>query len=132
MRNRRRDARHPVVLGTMTFLAYSAMSQLAFGPSGSAVVRDMTFWSQRAFATLLLCSALACIASAVIRREPLGARTERAGMFGCAVALMFYSLNLPSAVPAWNTTLVVGYGGTALGCAVRAGLVWRMMIRDRQ
>ncbi|GAS98880.1 putative uncharacterized protein [Mycolicibacterium canariasense] len=132
MRNRQRDARHPVVLGTMVFLSYSAVSQLAFGPTGSTVVRDMTFWSQRAFSTLVLCSALACIASAVIRREPLGAKTERAGMFGCAVALMFYSLNLPASAPSWNTTLAVGYGGTALGCAVRAGLVWRMMIRDRQ
>lgn len=108
-----------------------SVSQLWFGPVSSSVVRDMTHGSQLLFATMLLASSIACIVSAFVAREPRGARIERAGMFGCAVALGFYSLNLPASVASWNTTVAVSLAGAAIGCVIRAGLVWRM-IRHRE
>lgn len=131
MRNRRRDARHPLVVGTVASWAVFSASQLWFGPVSSSVVRDMTHTSQIVFAATLFTSALACLIAAIVGHEPLGAYIERAGMFGCAVALGFYSLNLPSSVASWNTTVALACAGGAVGCVVRAGLVWRM-IRHRE
>jgi hypothetical protein len=131
MRNRRRDARHPVVIATFAGLAYTSAAQLVSGPGGSTVIRAMSALSQNLFAALLFVSVGACLVSAWITREPLGARTERAGMLGSSIALLFYAFNVPEAVAAWGTTMAVVFFGTALGCAVRAGLVWRM-IRHRE
>lgn len=131
MRNRRRDARHPVVIATFVGLAYTSTAQLFSGPGGSTVIRVMSGLSQNVFAALLLASVCACLASALISREPIGAKTERAGMFGSSVALLFYAFNVPDAIAGWGTTMAIGFVGTALGCAVRAGLVWRM-IRHRE
>ena len=132
MRNRRRDARHPVVLGALSSWVVLSVSQLWFGPVSSSVVRDaMTHTSQVLFGWMLLLSSTACLVSAIVGHEPVGARVERAGMFGCAVALGFYSLNLPAAVASWNTTAAFTLAGMAIGCTVRAGLVWRM-IRHRE
>lgn len=131
MRNRRRDARHPVVLCTLGSWAVFSSSQLWFGPVSSSVVQDMTYTSQVVFSGMLLVSSITCLASAVVGREPWGARIERAGMLGCAVALGFYSVNLPSAVASWNTTAALTLAGASLGCVIRAGLVWRM-IRHRE
>lgn len=129
MRNRRRDARHPVVLATFGGLGYLGAAQLLTGPGGSTVIRSMGMWSQHAFAGLLLISVVACVASAWIGHEPRGAKLERAGMIGCAVALLFYALNIPDAVAAWSTSMAIGFGATAIGCGIRAGLVWRMIQR---
>ncbi|MGU3650710.1 hypothetical protein [Mycolicibacterium sp. A43C] len=132
MRNRRRDARHPVVVGALSTWVVISASQLWFGPVSSSVVRDaMTHTSQAVFGWMLLLSSITCLASAIIKREPCGAMAERAGMFGCAVALGFYSLNLPAAVESWNTTAALTLAGMAFGCTIRAGLVWRM-IRHRE
>lgn len=131
MRNRRRDARHPVVLCTIGSWTVFSASQLWFGPVSSSVVQDMDHGSAIAFSAILLASSIACIVSAFVGHEPWGARIERAGMFGCAVALGFYSLNLPAAVASWNTTVALTLAGAAVGCTVRAGLVWRM-IRHRE
>ncbi|MCG7595935.1 hypothetical protein [Mycobacterium sp. PSTR-4-N] len=130
MRNRRRDARHPIVLASMGTLSYISASQLWFGPSGSTVVREMDRWSQNAFSAVLLASTLACIAAAWLRREPRGAWVEMLGMLGCSAALFYYSRNIPEAVPTtWNTSMALAFTGTAIGAAVRAGLVWRMIRR---
>lgn len=131
MRNRRRDTRHPLVVGTIGSWVVLSVSQLRFGPISSSVVRDMGSSSQVAFAGILLASSIACLVATVVGREPLGAKIERAGMFGCAVALGFYSFNLPGAVASWNTTAALPMAGAAIGCAIRAGLVWRM-IRHRE
>lgn len=143
VRNRRRDARHPIVLASMGTLSYIAASQLWFGPGGSEVVSTMnSSLSQDAFSALLLVSALACIISAFIGHPPRspnwrdsrvrGAVIEMLGMFGIAVALLFYSFDIPAAVPhAWNTSMALAFTGTAIGAAVRAGLIIRM-IRHRE
>jgi hypothetical protein len=131
VRNRRRDARHPLVLCTVGSWAVFSSSQLWFGPEGSSVVREMAHTSQLAFSGMLLVGSIACLISAVVGHEPWGARIERAGMFSCAVALGFYSLNLPAAVASWNTTAALALAGGAVGCIIRAGLVWRM-IRHRE
>lgn len=131
MRNRRRDASHPLVVCTIGSWAVFSASQLRFGPVSSEVVQDMPYGSQVAFGYILLVSSIACLISAAVGHEPWGARIERAGMFGCAVALGFYSLNLPAAVASWNTTAALAIAGGAAGCIIRAGLVWRM-IRHRE
>ncbi len=129
MRSRRRDARHPVVLTTLSGLAYLGAAQLLSGPGGSTVIRSMSMWSQHAYAALLLVSATACIVSAWVGREPRGAKIERAGMIGCGIALLFYAFNIRDAVAAWSTSMALAFGATAIGCGIRAGLVWRMIRR---
>ncbi|MGE2733869.1 hypothetical protein [Mycolicibacterium vaccae] len=91
----------------------------------------MAHSSQVAFSAILMVSSIACLVAAIVGHEPWGARIERAGMFGCAVALGFYSINLPAAVASWNTTAALALAGGAVGCVIRAGLVWRM-IRHRE
>lgn len=127
MRNRRRDAKHPVVIATFTGLAYISVSQLFFGPQGSSVVRDMGDHIQTGFSWLLLIASVLCVASGWIGHEPRGAKIERAGMFFAGVALMYYATNVPGVVASWSTTMALGYGATGLGCVVRAGCVWRMI-----
>lgn len=137
MRYRRRDACHPIVLVSMGGLSYIASSQLWFGPN-SEVVSIMPGWSQTLFSALLLLSALTCIASAFVGSpphspkwrdtRPLGARIERAGMIGLAAALLYYSFDLPSALPGrWAGSMALIFTATAIGAIIRAGLVWRMI-----
>ena len=131
MRNRRRDAKHPVVIATFTGLGYIAAAQLFLGPEGSSVVRDMGDYTKHLFSTLLLVASTLCVTSGWIVREPLGAKVERAGMFLAGVALMYYATNVPGVVASWSTTMALAFGATGVGCVVRAGLVWRM-IRHRE
>ena len=131
MRNRRRDAKHPVVVAVMGSFVGLAASQILFGASGSNVISSMPEWSQVLFSWLLMVSTIACFVSAWVHREPLGAHIERAGMFGCSVALLAYSFAVPDSVSSWSTSMTPAFTGLAIGCAIRAGLVWRM-IRHRE
>lgn len=133
MRNRWRDARHPLVLGVFSCAAALSGAQLwaqfTHGTVGSKVLREMPDWSSLLFSVLLLASATACFTSAWIRREPRGAKLELVGMIGSAAALGYYSLDIPRAVVtgSWTSTMSVIFIGAGIGCLVRAGLVLNMI-----
>ena len=110
-------------VATLAVLAVVAVSQLALGPSGSRVVLSMPGWSQFLFAAVLLTGSLSALASTMM----LGARGRRAELFGmllCSVALGTYALSIIHIGGAWITNPAFGYGGSALGCAARAGWLW--------
>lgn len=120
MTERRRESRNPIEVATLALLSIVAVSQLALGPTGSRVLLSMPGWSQFLFAAVLLTGCLSALASTLIAGAP-GHRAELVGMLLCSVSLGAYALAVIDIGGSWITNPAFGYGGTAVGCAVRAG-----------
>ncbi len=108
----------------MMMLAVVAAGQIAFGPKGSLVVLAMPGWSQAMFALLLLAGSVATLASAMLT-GCRGAGLEVCGLSACTVTLLVYALTIIDVTAHWITNPALAFGGTALGCAFRVGLVIR-------
>jgi hypothetical protein len=120
MRDRGRLSRNPISLLVFFGLAEVAAAQLVFGPEGSVVVLSMPRQAQAFFAWLLLGSALLVLVGGTMP-EPRAYWLEAGGKAGCAIALVMYTITLPSAVQSWNTGLGLVFGAIAIGCLLRLG-----------
>lgn len=108
----------------MIMLAVVAAGQIILGPAGSCVVLAMSGPSQLAFAVLLLAGAIADLTSTRLV-GCRGAALEAAGLMACSTTLLVYSATVVDVTAEWITNPALAFGGTAVGCAVRAGQVVR-------
>ena len=108
----------------MTMLAVVAFGQIVLGPEGSRVVLAMSTWSQATFALVLLAGSVTTLASACVT-GCRGAALEVYGLLACTLSLLVYATTVVDITSDWITNPAMAVGGTAIGCAVRAGLVIR-------
>lgn len=108
----------------MAMLAIVSFGQIVLGPEGSRVVLAMGNWSQAAFALVLLAGSTTTLASTCVA-GCRGAALEVYGLLACTTTLLVYSATVADVTSDWITNPALAFGGTAIGCAVRAGQVIR-------